>query len=120
MKVIDGLQIEYGEECGWLVKGHGHSEDALFDALLEFERGRGSDGEYYGSPLDHYESREIWMRKAQTYFSRGEGYAYEMQITEPHARGAGRFTFIDMDRPRFKPKLPPRGGFPAATFSPRS
>ena len=87
------LKADEVDECGWLVKGWSHSEDVLREATKEW------DADYPDSNVvDWYERREIWVRKAQMGPPGGD-YAWYMQETEPHARGAGRFTFIDMTRP---------------------
>ena len=41
------------------------------------------------------------MRKAQMGNNRGE-YAWIAQVTAPHARGAGRYTFFDLWRSKTK------------------
>lgn len=88
------------DECGWLIKGHGLSDEQIHAALVhEQEWWGGGVGEgVLRDPFDWYEAREVWVRKFNQ--PKDADYAWMMQITEPHARGAGRFTFIDSDRQR--------------------
>lgn len=86
---------EYVDECGWLIKGHGLTEEQMRAALV-YERAWGyaeDGGDVLEDPFDWYECREIWVRKFNQ--PKGGDYAWLMQETEAHARGAGRFTFVD-------------------------
>jgi len=83
-------RAEHVDESGWLVKGHGLTEAQLEDSLEAWERYTGNPP---GNILAWYERSEIWVRKFNQ--PKLADYAWLMQETEPHARGAGRFTFID-------------------------
>ena len=91
---------EYVDECGWLIKGHGLTDEQIHAALKDDPEwwGGGVDEGVLLDPFDWYEHSEIWVRKFNQ--PKGADYAWMMQETEPHARGAGRFTFIDLNLPR--------------------
>ena len=94
------LKADHVDDCGWLIKGWGHSEEVLREVMEEYN----ADFDDGASAVDLYERREIWVRKFNQ--PKDAEYAWLMQETDPHARGAGRFTFIDADRPTFRQVFP--------------
>ena len=88
------LRVLDVDEMGFMVKGHGLTAEAIRDALWAVAEAHGYDEGV--SPADCHPRSEIWVRQRPSFAP--DVYAYYVDVTEPHARGAGRFTFIDVTR----------------------
>ena len=85
------------DETGWLIAGHGLAVETIKNAMshmaLDHFPVHESVADYDTHPAELYRAREVWVRKFNQ--PKGGDYSWLMQETEPHARGAGRFTLVD-------------------------